>query len=82
MAVAWAPDGIRVNSVAPGWVRTRMSQDAMNNPERRAPLMARIPAGRWGEPHEVGQAVAYLLSEKASYITGAFLPVDGGFSVA
>lgn len=82
MAVAWAGDGIRVNAVAPGWVRTRMAVNAMSDPVRSTPILARIPAGRWGEPKEVGDVVTFLVSPQASYVTGAFLPVDGGYCIA
>lgn len=81
LAAAWAPEGIRVNAVAPGWIRTRMAAGAMNNPERAGPIMARIPQGRWGEPKEVGAVVRFLVSPAASYVTGVTLPVDGGYSI-
>lgn len=82
MAVGWMPEGIRVNAVAPGWVKSRMSATAMADPTRNAALMTRIPAGRWGEGREVGEAVAWLVSDQASYVNGVFLPVDGGYSIA
>lgn len=71
-----APRGIRVNAVAPGVTRTDM---VANLPEALIkPLVARIPIGRVGEPHEVADAFLFLASDMASYITGAVLPVDGG----
>lgn len=82
MAAAWAPEGIRVNAVAPGWVRTRMAVAAMTNPERAGPILARIPQGRWGEPAEVGAVIRFLVSPAASYVTGVVLPIDGGYSIA
>ncbi|QEW23207.1 2-dehydro-3-deoxy-D-gluconate 5-dehydrogenase (plasmid) [Paracoccaceae bacterium] len=82
LAVAWGPKGIRVNAVAPGWVATRMATRAMNDPDRAGPILARIPMGRWGDPAEVGAVVAFLASPAASYVTGAMLPIDGGYAVA
>lgn len=82
LAAGWAPRGIRVNAVAPGWVKTRMATEAMNNPERNSKILERIPQGRWGEPAEVAEAVAFLASPAASYINGILLPIDGGFAIA
>lgn len=81
-AVALAPEGIRVNAVAPGWIRTKLSAGALDNPERSTAIMARLPMKRWGQPEDVARAVRFLCSEDASYITGVVLPVDGGFGVA
>lgn len=81
LAHAWG-GSVRVNAVAPGWIRTRMSQTAMNDPERSAPILKRIPAGDWGEPADVAAAVSFLVSPSARYITGVMLPVDGGYSIS
>ena len=82
LAVAFAPDGIRVNALAPGWIETAMTAVPRANPARFAELSARIPAGRWGTPADIAPAALFLCSPLASYITGAVLPVDGGYLVA
>src|SRR6218665_1597196 len=82
LAVAFAADGIRVNAVAPGWIRTRMSQTAFDDPARSGQIAGRIPAGCWGEPVDIAKAAAFLASGDAPYTTGVPLPVDGGYSAA
>lgn len=82
LAVAWGPEGIRCNAIAPGWVNTRMGAGARNNPAREPAITARIPLGRWAEPSEIANVIGFLVSRDAAYINGALLPVDGGYSVA
>jgi NAD(P)-dependent dehydrogenase (short-subunit alcohol dehydrogenase family) len=82
LAVAFAPEGIRVNAVAPGWIETRMSQAAFNDEERSTAIKKRLPAGYWGQPYDIAKAAAFLASADARYITGVVLPVDGGYSIA
>lgn len=81
-AAALAADGVRVNAVAPGWIRTKLSSAAFDNPERSAAIQARIPMRRWGTPQDVAKVVRFLCSDDAQYVTGTVLPVDGGFGIA
>jgi NAD(P)-dependent dehydrogenase (short-subunit alcohol dehydrogenase family) len=82
LALAYAGDGIRVNALAPGWVRTPLTQALQDDPQRDAAILARTPLGRWAEPEDVAGAALFLCSPAASFITGAILPVDGGYLVA
>lgn len=80
-AVAYAPEGIRVNAVAPGWIATPMSRRARDDAERFERISARIPLARWGEADDVARAIGFLVSRDAAYITGTVLNVDGGYSI-
>ena len=82
LAVEWASHGIRVNAVAPGTINTERVQQLPNEPggtEYLEVIKAAHPMGRLGEPSEVARAILFLASDEASFITGAILPVDGGF---
>ena len=79
LAVDFARHGIRVNIVGPGVTDTPMSADSLANPARRAILLARTPLDRPAHPDEIAEVVAFLTSEASSFMTGAFVPVDGGW---
>jgi NAD(P)-dependent dehydrogenase (short-subunit alcohol dehydrogenase family) len=80
LALEWAPAGIRVNSVAPTFIRTPLTEPFFEDPAFTADVLGRIPLGRIGEVGEVSGAVRFLLSEDASMITGHVLAVDGGWT--
>jgi NAD(P)-dependent dehydrogenase (short-subunit alcohol dehydrogenase family) len=82
LAIAYAADGIRVNAVAPGWIATPLTEALQKDPKRADPILQRTPLGRWGLPDDIAQAVVFLCSPAASFITGTILPVDGGYLVA
>jgi NAD(P)-dependent dehydrogenase (short-subunit alcohol dehydrogenase family) len=82
LAVAWAPEGIRVNAVAPGWIATEMTRGLVEDDTRSAGILARTPLKRWGEPADIGGTVVFLCSAAARFVTGAVLPVDGGYAAA
>ncbi len=79
LAVEWAPDKIRVNSVSPWYIETPLTQPVLSQPDRLKKIIDHTPLLRVGQPEEVASAVAYLSMDKASYITGQNLNVDGGF---
>ena len=79
LAVEWAEDGVRVNSVAPWYIRTRRTSAKLSDPEYLDDVLQRTPMGRVGDPEEVAAAVAFLCLPAASYITGECVAVDGGF---
>jgi NAD(P)-dependent dehydrogenase (short-subunit alcohol dehydrogenase family) len=79
LAVEYATDGIRVNAVAPGWIETPLSAGLRADATANATVVARIPLGRWGMTPEVADTFVFLSSPAARYVTGAVLPVDGGY---
>ena len=79
LANEWAAKGINVNAIVPGYFATNNTEALRNDPERNRDILARIPAGRWGDPGDLGGAVVYLASSASDYVQGAMLPVDGGW---
>jgi 2-deoxy-D-gluconate 3-dehydrogenase len=68
-----------VNAIAPGYISSNNTEALRADPDRSAAILSRIPAGRWGEPSDIGGAAVFLASRAADYIHGAILPVDGGW---
>ena len=81
LAIAYAPDGIRVNAVAPGWIATQLTQALQEDSQRSEAILSRTPLGRWGEPADVAGPVLFLASDAARFVTGVVLPVDGGYLI-
>ena len=75
----WAGLGINVNAIAPGYMDTPMNVALINDPVRNSKILARIPAGRWGKPEDLKGVAVFLASEASNYLSGAVIPVDGGY---
>lgn len=82
LALAWAADGIRVNALAPGWIETALTAALGQDAARSATILGRTPMGRWGRPEDLAGPALFLASPAAAFVTGAILPVDGGYSAA
>jgi len=81
LAIAWAPEHIRVNAVAPGWISSNLTAALQQDPAGSAQIVARTPMSRWGTPEDVAGPVLFLCSQAAAFVTGVVLPVDGGYSI-
>jgi 2-deoxy-D-gluconate 3-dehydrogenase len=79
LANEWAGRGVNVNAIAPGYIATDNTQALRDDPDRNTSILARIPAGRWGDADDVAGAVVFLASAAADYVHGTVLPVDGGW---
>ncbi len=83
LAAAWAGDNIQVNAVLPGWIDTELTRDARQQvPGLHERVLARTPAGRWGVPDDLAGTAIFLASAASDFVTGAAIPVDGGFSAS
>jgi NAD(P)-dependent dehydrogenase (short-subunit alcohol dehydrogenase family) len=82
LAIAYAEEGIRVNAIAPGWVATALTKPLRENPEANRAVLDRTPMKRWADPADMAGPVLFLCSPAAAFITGAILPVDGGYLAA
>ena len=80
LALEWAPYGITVNAILPGPFGTEMNRPLLDDPERYRAFVAQIPLGRWGEPEEIGGLVLFLASDASSFVTGAGILIDGGWT--
>ena len=79
LANEWAPSGVNVNAIAPGYIKTRVTEGLQADPVRSRQILERIPAGRLGEPSDLGGAAVFLASSASDYVNGVILPVDGGW---
>ncbi|WP_267552247.1 2-dehydro-3-deoxy-D-gluconate 5-dehydrogenase KduD [Rhizobium rhizogenes] len=79
LACEWAGKGVNVNAIAPGYFVTNNTTALREDPERNAAILARIPAGRWGKPEDIGATAVFLAASASDYIHGTVIPVDGGW---
>lgn len=83
LATAWAADNIQVNSVLPGWIDTELTRNARRQVQGlNERVLARTPAGRWGEPDDLAGIAVFLASAASDFVTGTAIPVDGGYSIS
>jgi len=79
LANEWAPNGINVNAIAPGYIETSNTDALRADPERNKAILERIPAARWGQPEDIAETAVFLAAPASKYINGAVLNVDGGW---
>jgi len=79
LAIAWGPEGIRVNAIAPGFMRTPMTTKLIEDPVRGKRIIDHTPVGRWGEPEDLVPGAKFLAAPESTFVTGHTLPIDGGY---
>ena len=82
LAWEWAPHGVRVNAIAPGWIETEMNELARQDPSYYESIRSMIPLGRWGQAEDVAELAVYMASDRASFMTGSVVVLDGGQTVS
>jgi NAD(P)-dependent dehydrogenase (short-subunit alcohol dehydrogenase family) len=82
LAISFAEDGIRVNAIAPGWIKTEFSRPGRENPEFNSKVVDRIPSGEWADAEDLGGTAIFLASPAAKLINGVTIPVDGGYTAS
>ena len=80
LAIAYAGDNIRVNALAPGWIKTPLTENLQNDDKRSEAILSRTPLGRWGTPEDLVGPALFLIGSDAKFITGSLLNVDGGYA--
>ncbi len=75
----WISKGVNVNALAPGWIATKLTKGVTEDPERTKEIMSRLPAGRWGYPADFKGPIIFLASHASDYLSGAVIPIDGGY---
>lgn len=80
LAIAYAPDGIRVNALAPGWIATPLTEGLRSDPARSDAILGRTPMARWGTPEDLIGPACFLAGPNAAFVTGIILNVDGGYA--
>lgn len=81
LAIAYAPDQIRVNAIAPGWIKTPLTKALQEDENRANAILSRTPMNRWGEPEDLAGPAMFLASDDAKFVTGSIIPVDGGYMI-
>lgn len=82
LAISFAAKGVRVNAIAPGWIATPLTKALQDDEARATPILSRTPMNRWGTPDDLRGIALFLASPHAAFITGAIIPVDGGYSIS
>ncbi len=81
LAIAYASDQIRVNAIAPGWIKTPLTTALQEDENRANSILSRTPMNRWGEPEDLAGPAMFLASDDAKFVTGSIIPVDGGYMI-